>query len=142
MKDYDTYFKGYTVPENIKNIAVCIMKRFTITGLCDGMYICNVIATENLIGNGKGDFTGSEIIRAQKTAETLQGSYGCNIYKEDIRELYYIISDGKLDIKKSMEGLKKIISKCKEEKLTCDSWRIDYLDKCIAEATETLTALR
>ena len=45
-------FEGHDVPEYVKKRAILILKRFTIFGLCDGMYIANTIAYENGTGDG------------------------------------------------------------------------------------------
>lgn len=60
MIDYEKMFEGYDVPSRLKETAISIMRRFTITGECDGMYICNVIAAESGIGDGEGHFTGDD----------------------------------------------------------------------------------
>ena len=53
----ESRFDGYDVPENVKTRAKNIMRRFTINGLCDGMYIANCIGMDNGTGDGKGHFT-------------------------------------------------------------------------------------
>lgn len=141
MKDYGKYFEGYNVPENIKKISVCIMKRFTIIGICDGMYLCNIIASENEIGDGKGNFSGHQITKFEETANTIQSCYGCNIEKEDIKELAEILKNEKLSLAKAKRGIKKFIENRKREKRNCDTWRIDYLEKLISEARQTLSEL-
>lgn len=138
---YEKYFLRHDVPEKIKKVAIAIMQRFTITGICDGMYICNVIASTCGIGDGEGNFTGDEITEYDKVARALQSSYGCNIGKDDVAELAEILQYGRIDKDKGICGLKKYISACISEKQTCDSWRTDYLNKCINEARETLQFL-
>lgn len=44
------------VPETIRVAAKLVCKRFCITGKCDPMYICNVIAFETENGNGASFF--------------------------------------------------------------------------------------
>lgn len=56
MRNYEKFFEGCDVPVQLKKTAICIMRRFTILGICDGMYICNVIAFESGFGDGKGAF--------------------------------------------------------------------------------------
>lgn len=141
MKDYNRYFEEYNVPENIKRISICIMKRFTIIGICDGMYICNIIASENKIGDGKGNFSGHHLTKFKETANTIQSCYGCNIEKEDIKELTEILKNGKLNLAKAQNGIKKFIEDRKREKRNCDKWRIDYIEKLINEAQQTLLEL-
>ena len=79
MNDYEKMFEGYDVPSRLKETAISIMRRFTITGECDGMYICNVIAAESGIGDGEGHFTGDEIFNRSEIARRLQFAYGSNI---------------------------------------------------------------
>lgn len=83
-KRYEKYFEKYDVPEKLKKTAIAIMQRFIITGLCDGMYICNTIAYICGIGDGCGTFTGDNITDIENIARTLQACYGCNIYKDDL----------------------------------------------------------
>ena len=90
--DYMAYFDGYQVPENMKNTAIAVMKRFAIHGLCDGMYICNRIALTAGIGDGCGHFTGDTIEEVVKPAESLHAAYGCNIRKEDLPELKVMLT--------------------------------------------------
>lgn len=142
MKKCDKFFEGYNVPEKLKNITITIMRRFTIRGLCDGMYICNIIAHTCGIGDGKGNFTSDEISGFEKIADRLQKSYGCNIYKEDLQELENTLVTGKLDKERAIAGINKHIRKCKEEKQICDQWRVDYLNECINEAKENLREIK
>lgn len=82
-----------TPPEKLRNIAKAIMKRFGINGVCDEMYICNVIAFCNDIGDGESHFTGDvSITDADSTAHRLQSAYASNIKAKDIIELKEIIS--------------------------------------------------
>jgi len=131
MKIYEKQFEGYTVPENIKEIVSKIMIRFSITGLCDGMYMANVIAVTCGIGDGCHNFTGNTITEPLKVAERLQGSYGCNIFKDDIKELTNIISQNKIDLSVAIPRMKLYIKKIEQEKKTCDTWIIDYLNNVI-----------
>ena len=135
---YEELFRGYVVPKKLKETAIAIMRRFTITGICDGMYICNEIAYENGIGDGMSHFTGDEIVNFDVTAKRLQHCYGSNIFKEDIEELQEILRTGELDREKSITGIKGFISKCRKEKQNCEEWRRDYLNRCIQNAKFTL----
>ena len=138
MKDYDKYFSGYQLPVRLRETAIAIMRRFTITGLCDGMYIANCIAVDNGLGDGLSHFNGNySITDSASPAKFLQYAYGCNIEPDEIGELREIIRNGKLNERAALYGLERFIRKCKEEKHVCDSWRIDYLNKCIKEANET-----
>lgn len=46
----------YHVPENIKRLAIRICRAYGIRGICDPMYIVNVIAFELGLGDGQGNF--------------------------------------------------------------------------------------
>ncbi len=54
---YAKMFEGHRVPDNIRQAACLALYRFTIVGICDGMYICNLIAYESGSGDGQGSFT-------------------------------------------------------------------------------------
>jgi len=82
-------------PKEILDKAKAIAKRFSINGICDEMYISNVIARCNGLGDGESHFNGkTEIILPKQTAKEIQQAYGCNIYKEDIKELEEILKGG------------------------------------------------
>lgn len=132
--NYKEAFDGSDAPENIKDTVTNICKRFVICGVCDPMYISNIIAVESNIGDGCGIFTGSQIGDTQRIAERIQGSYGCNIQKSEIPELKQILETGEINKPLAIEGLKSFIERNKEEMKTCDEWRIGYLSFEIAEA--------
>ena len=138
MENYEKYFSGYSVPKPIKETAIAIMRRFTIIGQCDAMYIANTIAYFNNLGDGESHFNGNtEIIDSASTAKDLQYAYGCNIEPDEIGELREIILSGKLDNRNALYGIERFIRARKQEKRVCDSWRIDYLNKLINKANET-----
>ena len=138
-QNYNSFFNDCNVPKEIKKIAVCIMKRFTIFGLCDGMYISNVIAMVSGLGDGKSHFTGdTNIPNPYAVAEKLQNAYGCNIQKEDIDELTEIIRTGTLDKEKTKTGLRNYIQSCYQKKKSCEDYRTSYLTECITKANITL----
>lgn len=141
IMDYSKQFENYEVPENLKRIASAIMERFVIDGICDGMYICNVIAVENGLGDGNGFFVNGDVIYPEKTARRLQFSYGHNIRKQDIDELVGILKTGRLDRKLSINGLNKLIRDMKEEQQKGDLLRFPYLERSIDEAKKTLAKL-
>lgn len=92
MEFFEEAFKGYEVPERIKKASKELCTRFNIIGICDPLYICNVIAVESGLGNGCNEFTYGEIINSRKIAERLRGAYGCNIKsKNDEAEIMRII---------------------------------------------------
>lgn len=141
MRNYEQYFEGYNVPRKIKEITINIMRRFTIYGLCDGMYISNVIAYETGLGDGEGHFTDGEgCWNIHKIAQKLKSAYGCNIDSSDLEELEGILS-GSFDEKKCKHGIQAFIKDRYEERKTCDSWRKDYVSCCIKEANLTLQEL-
>jgi hypothetical protein len=128
---FNKAFDGYEVPKKIKDISTEICIRFAITGVCDPMYISNVIATENNIGDGEGNFTGDIIINVTETAERLQGAYGCNILKSEIREIEYCLENGKFLRGKAIDGLCAFKLRIEQELTTCDEWRVDYLNRVL-----------
>ena len=137
-------FAGYDVPEAIKTRVLAILDRFTIQGLCDGMYIANVIAHHTGCGDGAGTFTGTPEFSDKECvqlADILQRSYGCNVFRRNLPELIDILSTGKLDIEKASEGIEDYIDAITKEKQTCKEWRRDYLDRQILKAEETLKRL-
>jgi len=137
-------FYGYNVPEEIKVRVSAIMKRFIINGLCDGMYIANVIAHETGCGNGAGEFTGVPNFdreECRKLALILQKAYGCNILKEYTDELEDILFNGTLDNRRARTGICEYIKALKAEMCICDEWRVGYLQKQIMEARYTIAGL-
>jgi hypothetical protein len=141
MRNYDEQFKGYEVPESIKNISIQIMTRFSISGVCDGMYICNVIATTCGIGDGCGKFTDDTITKQLEIAERLQSCYGCNIMKEDIKELENIIITGNIEKEIAIPRMNKYIKQLNNEKRICDPWRVDYLNRVIDTTKQSIGEL-
>lgn len=65
---FNRMFEGHEVPGNIRRAVCLALYRFTITGICDGIYICNTIAHESGCGNGQGNFTESANIDAWGSA--------------------------------------------------------------------------
>ena len=138
MNDYEKMFEGYDVPSRLKETAISIMRRFTITGEGDGMYICNVIAAESGIGDGEGHFTGDEIFNRSEIARRLQFAYGSNIPSSAIPELVRILYTGHIDRKDALEGIAEQNLRWKRERANCkEDWRKDYLSKLIQESRQT-----
>lgn len=127
-------------PKEISDRAKAIMKRFIISGSCDEMYISNVIAHNNGLGDGESHFNGkTEIVAPKQTAKAIQGAYGCNIEEEEIDELENIILNGVLERDATLKGIKNFIDRTqKERKGTNDQWYREYLAKKIVEAKEVL----
>lgn len=46
----------YQIPENLKRVATRICQSYGIRGICDPMYIANVIAVELRLGDGQSHF--------------------------------------------------------------------------------------
>lgn len=47
----------YTVPEDIKRLSTRLCRSYGIRGVCDPMYIANIIALETGRGDGQSNFT-------------------------------------------------------------------------------------
>ncbi|WP_368900817.1 hypothetical protein [Oceanobacillus oncorhynchi] len=80
-KFYKEAFKGYEVPEKLMNVSVEICNQFNIRGICDPMYISNVIAFNTGTGDGQSNFNNNAIIEGnfKLVSEKLAFSYGRNI---------------------------------------------------------------
>lgn len=48
--------KEYNIPQDLKNVSTKICNSYGIKGICDPMYIVNLIALELKLGDGKGNF--------------------------------------------------------------------------------------
>lgn len=74
-------FEGYNVPLSIRMASEEICQEFNITGICDPMYISNVIAKELGIGDGCHHFNDNSpsLEKIEHLSQRLKGSYGCNI---------------------------------------------------------------
>lgn len=145
MRDYDYYFTGYDVPDYLKQTVINIMRRFSIWGQCDGMYICNVIAKQSGFGNGNGTFeTGNRRIEAEKITDYLQYAYGCNILPEEKDDLKEILQTGRIDSKNMQKGIQAYIKRCYKEVKDpkCMDWRKRYLRICIEQANITLQEIK
>ncbi len=129
------------IPKELQKIVVNVMRRFTIHGVCDGMYIANVIAHGNETGNGEGYFTGETKPSNRCTATYLQLAYSYNILPSEIDELLDILN-GKFDFIKATNGIREQISRLKKERKTADEWRKDYLAKSISIAWENIKKIK
>ena len=125
------------VPANLRKIVAAIMRRFTICGLTDGMFIANRIARVDGTGNGGGEFTTGIVTHQEQVAEALRAAYGQNIEEEDLPELCEILRTGKIDPESSLTGLRRYIQKCKAEMAECDLVREHYLKNQIKAARDT-----
>jgi len=54
---FDEAFNGAFVPDDIRRLSERLCRSYGINGICDPMYIANVIAAELGRGNGLGLFT-------------------------------------------------------------------------------------
>lgn len=136
----EKYFEGYTVPDNIKQIASNIIRRFIITGSADGMYIANVIGNVGNCGDGCGNFTSGDVKNYDQIAAALINAYGCNIEKFERSELELMIRTAKLYKTAAEKGLKRYIMKCRTEyaRPTTDDLEKDYLSRCVHNAADVI----
>ncbi|HAS92557.1 MAG TPA: hypothetical protein DCS12_10125 [Clostridiales bacterium] len=88
---FEKAFRGYKVPEKIRETSEEICNVFNINGICDPMYISNVIARESGSGDGESTFTSDEIKNIRVIAERLQYAYGSIISRNDIPKLEKIL---------------------------------------------------
>ena len=51
----------YKLPENLKRLSRRLCRSYGIRGVCDPMYIANVIAVELGLGDGLSNFNQSEV---------------------------------------------------------------------------------
>ncbi|MBO5551322.1 MAG: hypothetical protein J5966_05125 [Lachnospiraceae bacterium] len=140
---YERNFEGYEVPEKLKNMAITIMKRFTLTGICDGMYICNIIANQNMMSNGAGKFNGEDHVIGSDTKRFLTAAYSCNIREDstDQDDLDEILRTGTLNSHRMYEGIRKQIKQIREEKRSCDIFRKEYCDNKLIFAKMNLAEI-
>lgn len=132
-------FEGHDVPEYVKKRAILILKRFTIFGLCDGMYIANTIAYENGTGDGCGQFQEGEITQTDKIVAALMSAYGCNIFPSDREDLEEIIRTGELPKERMLKGLQNSIRERIEKIRTMsDMERIEFLYGEIGVTRDTI----
>ena len=88
-------FDGHEVPAALKEMVEEILKTWAIHGLCDGMYIANVIANESGTGDGMSHFeadAGTNVPEPERIAARLQFAYSSTIPKTDLPELVRILS--------------------------------------------------
>ena len=141
------FFKGYNVPEELKRRVLLVMKRFTINGICDGMYIANVIAYEEGFGNGESTFYDEIQNVSLSTAERLAYAYSHHIQKDEVNELFNILNTGEIDKSLAVVGIKRFIHRFKDEiQREISEWgressRLDYLRNSIAMAKNTMVEL-
>ena len=74
---FNEAFGDKEIPQEIKNVSMSICKDFNIGGICDQMYIANVIAYELGIGDGCGNFNSNspDFSRLDYLAQRLSGAY-------------------------------------------------------------------
>lgn len=142
MLSMEKYFDGYSVPASLQETVTAVCNRFAINGLCDAMYISNVIANDNGFGDGCGNFTEPQKIDGTKTAKFLQGAYGCNIMRDELGELAAILETGKLDAEKSERGIIAFMQRNEDHKKTCAPWYVRHLDRENIFLSRVLESLR
>ncbi|MCK5020241.1 MAG: hypothetical protein KAS32_24595, partial [Candidatus Peribacteraceae bacterium] len=54
-KFFNEAFKNNTVPQDIKKASISICRAYGINGICDPVYISNVIALSLGLGDGKSN---------------------------------------------------------------------------------------
>ncbi len=130
------------VPEEIKKRVEAITKRYIINGICDPMYIANIIANRTGCGDGMGEFTSVPEFTTEQcetVATALRNAYGCNIFDEDLEELTGILKTGKLSAVRSIEGLYRFINKLYAQNETCnDEFRKEYNEKQMRKANDVI----
>ena len=136
-------FAGYDVPEQLKVRASAVAERFSLTGICDPMYVANMIAFKNGLGDGCGHFTEwEEPCCPDETAEELIGAYGCNMFPEEKGELAEIIRTGEIDPALYEKGLRRFMKECRRIGAAGDKWRREYMRGCIARSRRKLKRLK
>ena len=83
------------MPAALKEMVEEILKNWAIRGLCDGMYVANVIAYESGTGDGMSHFeadAGIKVPEPERIATRLQYAYGSMIPKTDLPELVKILA--------------------------------------------------
>ena len=135
------------VPETIKNAAELVCRRFCITGECDAMYICNVIANETGTGNGCSYFDETPIITRdgwEKAANSIQHAYGSLITVKEKEELVSIMENKQIDTEIAIKRLQTAHAKYSDELLNCEkanSYRIPYLETLLKNINSLIVDL-
>lgn len=140
-KRYVKMFEGSKVPDNIRRAVCLVLYRFTINGICDGMYICNTIAHESGSGDGQGNFTEPARIDAWKAAKAIWDAYGCNIGHDETDELAVLLDTGRLDYSAARAGMLRGIRALKNQHISADPWRKDYVAKQLEQKEKDLALL-
>lgn len=134
-------FEGHEVLGNIRRAACLVLYRFTITGICDGMYICNTIAHESGCSDGQGDFTEPAKIDTWGPARTIQSSYSGNIGQGDINELAVTLESGRLDYSMARAGMLRDMRELKRQHTSADPWRKNYLKMQLSQKQKDIALL-
>ena len=134
-------FEGYEVPEKLKQTASLIMFRFNIEGICDGMYLCNVMAHQSGSGDGCGSFT-SDYVNTDIAADAISGAYKTNISSNEREELSYMIEHNALS-KQVIQNMESSLDRWKNMlRQNHDEWRTSYLEKNISIYEEKMEWLK
>lgn len=134
-------FEGYEVPEKLKQTASLIMFRFNIEGICDGMYLCNVMAHQSGSGDGCGSFT-SDYVNTDIAADAISGAYKTNISSSEREELSYMIEHNALS-KQVIQNMESSLDRWKNMlRQNHDEWRTSYLEKNISIYEEKMEWLK
>lgn len=123
-------FSKYDVPEKLKQIAALIMFRFNMEGICDGMYLCNVMAHQSGSGDGCCSFT-SDYVDHSVAADVIFEAYKTNVSLDEKEELSYMIEHVALS-ENVVQNMERSLSRWKDMlKRNHEEFRATYLKKNI-----------
>lgn len=124
-------FSKYDVPEKLKQIAALIMFRFNMEGICDGMYLCNVMAHQSGSGDGCCSFT-SDYVDHSVAADVIFEAYKTNVSLDEKEELSYMIEHVALS-ENVVQNMERSLSRWKDMlKRNHEEFRATYLKKNIS----------
>ena len=133
------------VPEKIRKSAELICERFCITGVCDAMYLCNLIAYESGNGDGNGYFKEEPVItRYLDIARNIQYAYRSLITYAEAAEVAYIMEHLAINPVFAIPSLKEAKKRYEKELEICketNQIRIPYLRQLIAEVEAEIAVL-
>jgi len=85
----------YVIPPRIRKISEHICRHYSINGVCDPMYIANMVGMCFNVGDGRGHFDNDVALidpsRLKHLVGRIMGAYGCIIGKGDAKILASII---------------------------------------------------
>ena len=127
------------IPYKICMAAELVCKRFCITGVCDKMYICNVIAHTSKNGDGEGHFDENPVItNYTEIARKIQFAYSSLITYAEVSEMAYIMENLRIEPAFAIPCLKEAEKRiAKELHGTTDELRVPYLQRLLKRIVET-----